>query len=173
MPNLELELRPVDFITVGTVGPKGRRVFHLQAAKGDQLITLILEKVQAGALAEAIKELLDDLSARQSPAEEALPPAMQDMNLREPIEPEFRVAQMGLGYDEDSDLIVVVAQEMTPPDEEEETDPLLRESADRPSVARFWGTRATMRALAEQAAQVVQQGRPDPQQNGRILYYWT
>ncbi len=169
MPNAELELKPVDFLTIGTVGPRGRRVFHLQGAKGDTLITLTLEKVQASALAEAINELLDDIDRRHPLAGNEPPDRPRDwnMDLREPIEPEFRVAQIGLGYDEESDLIVLVTQELLV-DEDEAALGLVR-----PSVARFWAARPLMRALASQAARIVEQGRPDPQRNGRILYYWT
>ena len=37
MPQTEIELNPVDFITSGTIGPKGQRIFHLQAGKEKQL----------------------------------------------------------------------------------------------------------------------------------------
>ena len=61
MPNKEIELNPVDFITVGTIGPKGQRIFHLQGGKDKQLVSLIIEKEQAWALSEAIREMLEDL----------------------------------------------------------------------------------------------------------------
>ena len=35
------------------------------------------------------------------------------MELQEPLEPLFRVGQMGVGYDEDGDLVVLFAQEIT------------------------------------------------------------
>lgn len=167
MPNTELELKPVDFLTIGTVGPRGRRVFHLQGAKGDELITLTLEKVQASALAEALVELLEDLDKR-FPSDEAPPPPGMNLDLREPIEPEFRVAQIGLGYDEENDLLVLVTQELLATEEEEADLGLVR-----PSVVRFWAPRLLMRELAARAANMVEQGRPDPQRNGRVLYYWT
>ena len=62
MANIEIELNPVDFITIGTVGPKGRRLFHLQAGRNSQLVSLTVEKEQTRALSEAITELLDDLA---------------------------------------------------------------------------------------------------------------
>src|SRR5688572_1419441 len=114
MPNIEIELNPVDFITVGTVGPKGRRVFHVQAGQGDQIVSLNIEKEQAWALGEAIGELIEDLDSRYpNPAGEptGAEAGKMDMDLREPIEPVFRVAQMGLGYDEERNLVVLVAQE--------------------------------------------------------------
>ena len=84
MANVEIELNPVDFITVGTVGPKGRRLFHLQAGREKQLITLTIEKEQARALSEAVTELLDDLSTRQNkPAVSASELARLSMDLRQ------------------------------------------------------------------------------------------
>ncbi len=167
MPNTDLELKPVDFLTVGTVGPRGKRVFHLQGAKGDQLITLTLEKVQVRALAEAINELLGELDERHPSPESEAPIELSewDMELREPIISEFRVAQIGLGYDDASDMIVLVTQELVAAEEES------AESV-QPSTARFWGSRSLMRALAMYAEKVVAKGRPDPQHNGRIHYYW-
>ena len=169
MANAEIELNPVDFITVGTVGPKGRRLFHIQAGKAGQIVTLTIEKEQARALAEALNELLDDLVRQRGSALSPDPVDVSTMNmdLREPIEPEFRVSQMGLGYNEDEDLIVLVAQELVV--SEEGQDPDLA----RPGVARFWGSRQLMRALASYTLDVVRQGRADPKHNGRLLYYWT
>jgi len=173
MPNMEIELNPVDFITVGTVGPKGRRVFHLQAGKGDQVVSLIIEKEQAWALSEAIGELIDDLDSRYPNALDE--PTAADVgkistDLREPIDPIFRVAQMGLGYDEERNLIVLVAQELVVlEDEDEEIDPDLAQ----PGIVRMWCSRAQMRLLSQRAHDSVESGRPDPKLNGRLVYYWT
>lgn len=168
MPNGEIELDPVDYITVGTVGPKGKRLFHLQAGKGDQIISLVLEKEQARALSEALRDLLDSL-AEASP--EITVPEVNltrwDMSLRDPIEPLFRVAQMGLGYDESRDLVVVVAHELVITDEDDS------EPDAEPQVVRLWGTREQMVALSQYTQSVVKQGRADPKTNGRLINYWT
>jgi len=168
MPNTEIELNPVDFITVGTIGPKGQRVFYLQAGKDNQVVSLIIEKEQAWALSEAIKELLEDVEQRKperTPTQEEL--QGMDMDLREPIDPLFRVAQMGLGFDEDRNMIVLVATEILAVDSEEEFEEL------EPGVVRMWCSRLQMRVLIDHAAEIVQAGRADPRQNGRVVYYWT
>src|SRR4051812_45753992 len=132
MPNVEIELNPVDFITVGTVGPKGRRLFHIQGGKGSQIITLTIEKEQARALAVAITELLDDLTTQRTElASDAIELSTLNMDLRDPIEPAFRVAQMGLGYDEERDMVILVAQELIVVEEGQDPDLI------RPGVVRF------------------------------------
>jgi len=169
MSDREIELDPVDFVTVGTVGPKGRRVFHLQAGQGSQVVTLMIEKQQAQALAEAVKELLDDLKQKHPDLPETeVNLSSWDMSLRDPVDPLFRVAQMGLGYDEERNLVVLVAQELVASEEgdEEITEP-------QPQVVRMWATREQMRALGDYAQGVVKRGRADPRSNGYLIYYWT
>jgi hypothetical protein len=70
------------------------------------------------------------------------------MSLEEPLEPQFRIYQMGLGYDSERDRIVLLAQGM--PDEGNE----------EPLSARFSATREQMKALSIHAEQVVAAGRP-------------
>jgi uncharacterized repeat protein (TIGR03847 family) len=169
MPNIEIELNPVDFITIGTVGPKGQRVFHLQAGKDDQTVCMTIEKEQAAALSEAVRELLEDLDKRYPPpsGRTTVDLSRLNMELRDPITPMFRIAQMGLGYDEERNLVVLVAQELV----------VLREDMDpdtvEPGIVRMWCSRQQMVALSTHAMQIVQSGRPDPKLNGRLVYYWT
>lgn len=166
MANPEIDMNPVDFITVGTVGPKGQRVFHLQAGKDGQVVSLTIEKEQAWALSEAIRELAEDLDQRY-PTLEAVDVSDINMELRDPIEPLFRVAQMGLGYDEDRSMVVLVAQELVAVDEDADPESV------QPGIVRMWCSREQMRALSLHATATVQAGRPDPKQNGRLVYYWT
>lgn len=166
MPGIEIELNPVDYITVGTIGPKGKRVFHLQAGQDARIVSLLIEKEQAWALSEAIRELVDDLDERYGGKTEPVLGDV-DMDLREPIEPVFRVSQMGLGYDEDRNMVVLVAQELVIANEEDD----LEEA--KPGVVRLWCTREQMQTLSLHTIETVKSGRPDPKQNGRLIYYWT
>lgn len=142
------DLNPVMHITADAIGPPGERVFYLQASQGDTMVTLVLEKEQVQALAISVDQMLEELEKRHPQSASELELISQyDLVLREPIDPLFRVGQIGLGYDEDSDLLIVVAQELT-------------DEGDEMSVARFWATRAQMKALSEHSLRVVDAGRP-------------
>jgi uncharacterized repeat protein (TIGR03847 family) len=151
MPGEIYDLNPITHITAGAIGEPGERTFYLQARQGSQLVTLVCEKQQVAALALGVEQLLEQLA--QKDPEQVGPPDQVldiDMTLDEPLDPVFRVGQMGLGYDEDRNLLVLVAQELLPEGEDPAT----------ASSARFWGTAVQMRTLARHAAQVVAAGRP-------------
>ena len=150
MPQKLYELNPVEAITAGAAGEPGHRVFYIQARTLDEIVTLVTEKEQVQLLARGIQQFLAELDEKFPPPGEDKPVGPLDLELRGPFEPNFRVAQMGLGYDSDADRVVLVVHELLP----EESDP---ESA---SVARFWATRAQMRAMADHAQEVAARGRP-------------
>ncbi|WP_129671203.1 DUF3090 family protein [Candidatus Chloroploca sp. Khr17] len=148
MSEFTYDLDAVQRITAGAVGPRGQRVFYVQARRGARLITLAAEKEQVRALAEAISRLLDTLAEKNPRLTTSDDLFIADMSLEEPLEPEFRVAQMGLGYDAERDLVILLAQGLEDDDESE------------PPTARLSASRPQMRALAIHAAQVVAAGRP-------------
>lgn len=108
----EIELDPVDFVTIGTVGPKGQRLFYLQAGARGQIISLIIEKEQARAIAETLSEMLDELNRTLALSNDMPDMARMDMELRDPVEGRFRVSRIGLGYNEERDLVLLVAEEL-------------------------------------------------------------
>lgn len=149
MPAQEIEFRSVSRITVGTVGPPGQRIFLIQASQGGEMVTLKLEKEQAIMLAHRLQELLEELDEKYPrSASKVEQPLSSDLMLHEPMEPNFVIGQMGLGYDEEQDRVVLIAQE------------LLLDENQEPSVARFWTSRAQMEALSHHALEVAEQGRP-------------
>jgi uncharacterized repeat protein (TIGR03847 family) len=149
MPEFTYDLDPVARITAHAVGEPGKRVFYIQARRDRQLISLICEKEQVRALAQAINQLLEDLAEKNpllSSSDDMIVLA-SDMSLEEPLESRFRIAQMGIGYDADRDMVILVMQ--GPQEDEGEEVP----------TARFSATRQQMRALSDHATQVVSQGR--------------
>ena len=158
MARTVLELNPVEFVTIGTIGPKGRRTFHLQAGHEGRIVSFTIEKEQAWALGEAIGEFIEALDKRLDVSTEVAM-AGYDMELREPIQPMFRISQLALSFDEATGSVILIAEELAAENEE-------------PSVVRMWCSREQIYALSIQAIDTVEQGRPSPRQNGRILYYW-
>ena len=134
------DLGDVDRITVGTVGEPGRRVFYLQAVAGSQVVSLKLEKQQVAALVTYLATLLSDL-----PGPGPLP---TDIDLVEPVLPEWTVGALGVSYDEATDRILVQAEE------------LMEEETDEGATARFLATREQVAALAARGAEAVTSGRP-------------
>lgn len=163
----DFDLDPVSFITVGAEGPPGRRTFFLQAAQGRQVVSLVIEKQQATALAEGIEQLLAQLHEQEPEHVAGLEPSGGDLALLTPIEPSFRVVQMGIGVDEARRLMVLVAQGGSVGDDDEEPDlELGDEDDDRPQGAdgeplpraRFTASYAQMLALARHAVDVAEHG---------------
>ena len=144
------DFHPVSRITIGAVGPPGQRVFLLQASNQYAVtLTLKIEKEQARVLASSAIELLEELDDSYPNTYSKLDePLGSDLMLHEPMEPEFAVGQIGLGYDQEEDMVVLVVQS------------LQLDVAETASTARFWATRSQMRALCDHALDVVEQGRP-------------
>jgi uncharacterized repeat protein (TIGR03847 family) len=142
-----LELDPVDRITVGAVGEPGDRVFYLQARQDDRLVTLIVEKQQVQLLSATLVDILARLGKEIEDAGD------EEMDLEEPLVPEFRAGRLAVGYQEDRDLMLLEAEELAPDDEDDE------EEAQGEQI-RMWATREQMLSLARTGAAVVAAGRP-------------
>ena len=148
-----IELSPVTHITAGCVGPQGERTFYIQARKDDVIVTLLCEKFQVQQIAAGIVKFVDELQEKYPD----LPVASADyleveMGLEEPLEPVFRVGHMGLGYDEENDLIVLVAHELADEDSEDDEQGT--------STARFWGSRSQLLSMGAYGSTVSARGRP-------------
>ena len=145
-----IDINPVSAITTDALGQPGQRVFYLQARRGSTMITIETEKEQIRALALGIHQFLEELTQRFPERTGFDTVAQSDLNLVPPVEPDFKVGQMGLGYDSDQDLVVIVAQSLQLEGEPEE----------QAITARFWITRGQAKAMADHALIVVAQGRP-------------
>ncbi len=135
----DFDLPEVDHLTTGTIGPPGQRVFYLQARGAGYVLTLRLEKTQVAALVAYLSTLLADL-----------PPPTDlsgDMDLIQPVVPEWIVGSLGVTYDEELDRVILVAEELVPEGEES-------------ARARIVATREQVAALSLHGASVVEAGRP-------------
>lgn len=159
-----IDLNPITRITAGAVGKPGKRVFYIQGDSDDQRVSLICEKQQIQALGVGLQEFLQDLQQKYP---NLLTPTgsyiASDMELQEPIEPLFRVGQFALGYDEDTDRVILVAQEATAQEDDEEAEegaPEIESAADEGATVRFWATRSQMLAMAQFGLETASKGRP-------------
>ncbi|MCB0114989.1 MAG: DUF3090 family protein [Caldilineaceae bacterium] len=150
----------VNNIVADAVGKPGQRTFFLQARQDRRTATLVMEKQQVAALAASILQLLEELEEKHPDL--TMSSLMAPERLEEPMDPAFRVGQMGLGYDENQDMMVLVAQALVVDDEE-------TISEDDVPRARFYATREQMRALSEHALEAVASGRPDCPLCGRPI----
>jgi len=136
------ELNDLDRLTVGTVGPPGRRVFLLQARQGAELVTLKVEKGQVRALCQYVGELMQEL-----PRPGHLPEGTE-LELQEPSEPEWAVGSLGISYVEELDRLLLLAEEA------------VAEEGGAGDEARLFATREQMAALAIRGTALVEAGRP-------------
>ena len=147
-----IDLDPVGRITAAAVGDPGQRIFYLQARKEDVLVSLILEKQQVALLTMHIDELLERVGKPDESSVE-----VEALDLEEPIVPEFRVGRIGLGYDDERQLVILQCEEFIPEGEDEES--VTVEPAD-PGRVRVWATKEQMYAVARRGEKEVSAGRP-------------
>jgi uncharacterized repeat protein (TIGR03847 family) len=149
-----IELDPVDRVTTGAVGEPGQRVFYLQARQDDRLVTVMVEKQQVELLSASLVEIL-----ARAGRETGEGPPEDEMELEDPLVPEWRAGRISIGYDEDRDMILLEAEEVSEQTEEGEPE---EASLGSPGAARirFWVSREQALALARHGASVAAAGRP-------------
>jgi uncharacterized repeat protein (TIGR03847 family) len=160
MPRFEIDVDPVDHITTDAIGQPGQRVFYIHAWQDQRTVTVIIEKAQLQSLAAGIEQFLVQITTANPDLVEASGDYIEDkMHIHPPVEPLFRVGEIGLGYEKDRDLVVLFVKE------------LLLEDADPESAAvvRFWATRSQIRMMARWGADVIQRGRPICTQCGQPM----
>jgi uncharacterized repeat protein (TIGR03847 family) len=186
MPRQIFIYDPPERLVIGTVGQPGERTFFLQARGAGQLTSVVLEKVQVAALAERLDQLLDEVlraSGGTSTVPAVAPLELNDtLPLDQPIVEEFRVGALGLGWDPETERVVVEALAVTDAtesgdsdddgaDESDDTDPGLMSDDDveGPDVLRVRITGAVARAFTKRALAIVAAGRPPCQFCGQPL----
>jgi uncharacterized repeat protein (TIGR03847 family) len=151
MARMEIELDPVIRLTTDAIGQPGQRVFYLQGQDDHQIITLLIEKVQLQTLAVGVEQFFSELIERLPD----LTPAADDydepaMKIEAPVDPLFRIGEIGLAYDSDRDLACLVANEILSEEVGE----------DDAGVVRFWCSRSQLLALCAWGTELAGRGRP-------------
>jgi len=172
MPQFELDINPVSHITTDAIGKPGERVFYLQGTQDDRIVTLLIEKIQIQSLAVGVEQFLSEINQKYPELQEASADYMEDkMHIFPPVDPLFRVGEIGLGYDSDNDLMVLVTRELAAgesTDQPTETQEAIGsigmesegEATEESGVVRFWCTRSQIRAMCHWGIEVANRGRP-------------
>lgn len=147
----QTDINPVTHITADAIGPAGQRVFYIQAQQDARTISMIAEKFQIQSLAIGIEQFLADIGEKFPELDEASHDYSEEaMHIHPPVDPVYRVGELALGYDADSDRVILVTKEIQTEEMEE----------DDVRVMRLWCTRDQMRALAHWGLEIVSRGRP-------------
>ncbi|TWS24764.1 DUF3090 domain-containing protein [Tsukamurella sputi] len=152
--------RTPDRFVVGTVGQPGDRAFYLQAVHESRIVSVLLEKQQVEVLAERISALLDEVSRRFGME---MPPAgtpVTDLQpLVMPVDSEFRVGTMGLGWDSEERAVVIELLAITE-QELDESVVLADDAEEGPDAVRVFLTPKAAREFANRSEMVLGAGRP-------------
>lgn len=147
----EIHLDQPHHVTAGYIGVPGSRTFYVQAEDAHQRVTVLLEKSQVAGIAELLQQLLARVNDRPATDWDRLA-----MNLREPVEPLWRVGEIGAGLDPQLGTFVLELHELVAEDDEGD---LVRFSLDQDQARR----------LAAHAEEVIGEGRPVCELCGRPL----
>jgi len=151
MPRFEIDVDPCDHLTADAIGRPGQRVFYLQAYQEQRTITVIIEKTQLHSLAISVEQFLAKLDEKNPDLSDASGDYVEEaMRIHPPVDPLFRAGEIGLGYDNDRDIVVLFAKELLTTEDDPEN----------AAVVRFWATRKQVRMLARWGVEVVSRGRP-------------
>jgi uncharacterized repeat protein (TIGR03847 family) len=159
MPRVIHVFRQPDRFVAGTVGEPGDRTFYLQASEDVRQVSVALEKQQVAVLAERVGSLLDEV-ARQFGAEvpDAAPVDLLDTEpLTVPLDEEFKVGTMGLGWDAESEAVVIELLAVS--EDEVDESVVLGDAEEGPDALRVFLSPAEARAFAHRAERVVEAGR--------------
>ena len=152
MPRIEMDVNPVLHITTDAIGQPGQRVFYIQAQAADNTVTVIVEKVQIQTLALGVEDFLTEVGQRYPELAPVTPDYDESrMHIEPPVDPLFRVGELGLAYDADEDKAVLVVREIINAETQTQEDA---------SVIRFWCTRAQISAMGRWGLEVSGRGRP-------------
>jgi len=151
MPRFEIDVDPVDHITADAIGKPGQRVFYIQAWQDQRTVTVLIEKFQLQSLSIGVEQFLAEIIRKNPNLGDVPGNYIEDqMHINPPVDPLFRVGEVGLGYDTEHDRVVLQTRELLAEDEDPES----------AAVVRFWCSREQIRKMERWGAEVVTRGRP-------------
>lgn len=152
------EFRDPSRFVVGTVGQPGERIFFVQASETGRTISVRCEKQQAMILAERMGDLLDEIDAKSDVPVPPVGGVVDDLDpLQMPVDAEFQVGTMGLGWDGERSQIVVELLALDPEATDESV--VLTDSDDAPDALRVYLTPQRARQFVLRSEKVVSAGR--------------
>jgi uncharacterized repeat protein (TIGR03847 family) len=150
--------RSPDRFIAGTVGQPGDRTFYLQAVHETRVISVMLEKQQVQILADRIGALLEEVHRRFGTPLPAELTRVEDLSpLVMPVDAEFRVGTMGLGWDSESEAVVVELLAITEGEFDESV--VLDDTEDGPDAVRVFLSTGAAREFATRSSSVISAGR--------------
>ena len=150
--------RTPDRFVAGTVGQPGNRTFYLQAVHDKRVVSVELEKQQVAVLAERIGALLAEVHRRFGTP---LPPesAVEDLSpLLTPVDAEFRVGTMGLGWDAEAQSVVVELLAVS--ETAFDASVILDDAEEGPDAVRVFLSPEDAQQFAARSQRVISAGRP-------------
>lgn len=167
----EINFDSVDAIGTGAVGEPGHRAFFIQAHKGGQVLSVLVEKEQVAVLSERVAYLLAQV-AEEFPEVQAPPDPTSGQLEGEPV-PLFRAVAIGIGFDPARRMVLLELHEHPVDDDEEEPEEQAAgaaageasmagepEGEEEGYLARLYLTPAQARAMADHGIEAVTAGRP-------------
>ena len=158
MPRAIHVFRTPDRFVAGTVGEPGDRSFFLQAVHDARVGSVALEKQQVQVLADRMGLLLEEVHRRFGAD---VPPEETEVGdtspLLTPIDTEFRVGTMGLGWDADAGAVVVELLAVSESEIDESV--VLDDTEEGPDAVRVFLTPIQAREFALRSERVIAAGR--------------
>lgn len=150
MPDNDLEIKPVEWFSCTAIGKPGERTFFIKARGNDREVALLVEKVQLQTLVVGFEELINDIREKYPHLPEARGQLdAEAMKINPPVDPLYRVGEVGLAYAEDEDLAIILFREIL----------TTQQSQDNLRVVRLWTTRSQIIEFSEWAKMIINSGR--------------
>jgi uncharacterized repeat protein (TIGR03847 family) len=147
MADLNVDLGLAEHIKADAVGEPGARTFRVRAVASNGSACLWMEKEQLQALGMAIDQLIAQLRSNKTGRSESPAAASESGDFPANADHDLRVGRLGLGYDDEQDVLVLLAHEV-------EAD------VEGPPSLTCRVPRGKMRTLSSEISTVVAAGRP-------------